>query len=168
MIKIDLSKCTGCRRCETACSFFHTGKINRNLSRIKVIQLYEKGIDGPVTCVQCKERYCLPCPVNALSIGSFGQIIVSPTVCILCGKCERECPIGAIEIFDGIVFVCDLCGGDPKCVKACTEGAITYIPDNEHLSLSEIKKETEDMTPDEKRDNYIKKLGAALRKKWVR
>ena len=167
MIKIDLSKCTGCRRCETACSFFHTGKINRNLSRIKVVQLYDTGIDGPVACVQCKERYCLSCPVNALSIGSLGEIKVSPTICILCGKCERECPIGAIEIFNETVFVCDLCGGDPKCVKACTEGAITCVT-NDSLSLSEIKKETENMTPDEKRYNYIKNLGTVLRKKWVK
>ncbi len=80
MIQIDLSKCTGCRRCETTCAFFHSGKVNRHLSRIRVLNLYESGIDGPVLCQQCQERYCLTCPDNALSIGASGEIVASPTL----------------------------------------------------------------------------------------
>lgn len=161
MIRVDLSRCTGCRRCETACAFFHTGKIDRNLSRIKVVQIYEKGIDGPVVCAQCEERYCMPCPVSALSIGSKGQIVVAPTICVLCGRCEKACPIGAIELRNDLVFVCDLCGGDPKCVEACTEGAITYTED-EGPSLGEIAKKAEPMNPSEKRYHYIKREGSGL------
>jgi len=58
MIRVDLSRCTGCRRCEAACAFFHTGRINPELARLKVVHLYETGIDGPVVCQQCEER-CL-------------------------------------------------------------------------------------------------------------
>ena len=67
MIQVDLYKCTGCRRCEAACAFFHTGRINPSLARIKVTLLYESGLDGPVVCQQCQERYCLKCPEEALT-----------------------------------------------------------------------------------------------------
>lgn len=165
---MDLFKCTGCKKCEVACAFFHTGKVGNRLARIKVLNLYELGIDGPVACVQCRERYCLVCPEGALTLGPSGQIIVSPTVCTLCEVCENACPIGAIEIFDEIVYVCDLCGGAPKCVEACTEGAITFSRGEKGPSLDAITKETNRMNPGQKREFYLKKLGAALREKWSR
>ncbi len=167
MIKVDLSKCTGCRRCEAACAFFHTGRINPLLARIKVIHLYESGIDGPVVCQQCLERYCLKCPENALSLGPQGEVICSPTVCNLCGVCEKACPIGAIEIFSEFVYVCDLCGGDPKCIPACTEGALRFDPDEkDRVSLAEVKKETQGQTPVQKREFFLRKTGRKLREGW--
>ena len=167
MINVDISKCTGCRRCEVACVFFHTGRINRHLARIKVLHLYESGIDGPIVCNQCKERYCMCCPVDALTIGPQGQIMVSPNACVLCGACEKACPIGAIEMFNDFVYVCDLCGGKPKCVEACTEGAVFYEEkDRIQPSLAEIKEQTKKLNPIQKRHFYLKNLGAELRKKW--
>jgi len=168
LIQVDLHKCTGCKKCEVTCAFFHTGKVSNRLSRIKVLNLYDWGIDGPVLCNQCEEKYCLKCPEEALSLGPMGQIIVSPTVCSLCGVCEKACPIGAIEIFDDIVYVCDLCGGKPKCVTACTEGAITFAAVDHGPSLKGIKKETNKMSPNQKRQYYLKKLGTVLREKWSR
>lgn len=171
MIDLDISRCTGCRRCETACAFYHTGRINRHLSRIKVVQIYSQGIDGPVLCRQCQERYCMSCPEDALTIGLEGQVICSPTVCTLCGVCEKACPVGAIEIFNKIVFVCDLCGGNPRCVEACTEGALIFKGGKEageSLSLADVKTKTKKLTPPEKREFYIRKLGTQLRKKWSR
>jgi Fe-S-cluster-containing hydrogenase component 2 len=168
LIEVDLRKCTGCRKCEVACSFFHTGKVSRRLARIRVLNLYETGIDGPVVCIQCEEKYCLKCPEDALSLGSMGQIVVSPTVCTLCGACEKACPIGAIEIYDGIVFVCDLCGGKPKCVEACTEEAVAFVKDKHGPFLRDVRKETRNMQPHQKRLHYLKKRGATLRKKWSR
>jgi Fe-S-cluster-containing hydrogenase component 2 len=128
------------------------------------MNLYETGTDGPVLCAQCEEHYCMHCPENAMGFGDQGQIIVSPTSCTSCGVCEKACPIGAIEIFNKLVFVCDLCGGKPKCVEACTEGAIVYDPDaTEHPSLAEINKETKKMNPSQKRRHYIQKLGSSVR-----
>jgi len=166
MIQIDMSKCTGCRRCETACAFFHTGRTSHRLSRIKVLNIYETGIDGPLVCCQCQERYCLGCPEKALSLGSLGQVISSPTLCLLCGTCEKGCPIGALEIFDGFVYVCDLCGGKPKCVEACTEKAIFLIDEKGKASLADIKSEAAGMNPSHKRRLYISKLGKDIRRKW--
>ncbi len=168
MIQVDLSKCTGCKKCEVACAFFHTGKISRHLARIKVLNLYEIGIDGPVVCIQCRERYCMVCPEEALTLGSRGQVMVSPTVCALCKVCEKACPIGAVEIFGGIVYVCDLCGGKPKCVEFCTEGAIRFVrEDREEPSLSAIRARTKKMSPDQKRQFYLRERGESLRKKWT-
>jgi carbon-monoxide dehydrogenase iron sulfur subunit len=167
MIAVDQTRCTGCRRCEVACAFFRTGRINRQKSRIKVLSLYEIGVDGPVLCCHCQERFCLSCPEKALAVGELGQVIASPTVCNLCGACERLCPIGAIEIFQDIVYVCDLCGGDPVCVKACTEGAITFDPkQRKNPSLLSISKQTKGMTPSQKRHAFHQSQAKTVRKKW--
>ena len=42
MIRIDAARCTGCRCCEAACAFHHTGSGGRVLSRIRVVNLYER------------------------------------------------------------------------------------------------------------------------------
>jgi len=109
----------------------------------------------------------MDCPSNALSIGSLGQVIASPTLCTLCAKCERNCPIGAIEVFNDIVYVCDLCGGSPRCVAACSEGALRFVPDEtETVALQKLKKKSKKMNPSEKRSLYIAELGKKLRDKW--
>lgn len=167
MLHIDIGRCTGCQRCEVACSFFHTGRVSRHLSRIKVLNLYETGVDFPAACVQCKERFCLSCPQNALSIGAYGQVVVSPTRCNLCGACEVNCPIGAMEIFKGFVYVCDLCGGSPKCVEACTEGAITWLKKSvETVSLAALKEKTKRKSPNQKREIYAELKGRNLQRIW--
>ncbi len=168
MIQVDINKCTGCRMCETTCTMYHTGKVNRNMARMNVVHLYQIGIDGPVVCLHCKERYCMDCPSNAITLGKQGQIIISPTLCTLCGKCERNCPIGAIQIFKKIVYVCDLCGGSPKCVEACTEEAIIYTPKSKQPSFANFKEEVKNMNPSEKQKHYIETLGRDARSKWRR
>ena len=169
MLEIDISKCTGCRRCEVACSFYHSGKVGRSISRIKVVHIYHQGIDGAVACRQCKERFCLPCPVKALQIGEMGQIVVSPTLCTLCGSCELRCPVGAIEIVQELVYVCDLCGGATKCVDACNQGAISFIRQNKKVqSLKAFKDEAVGLNPGQKRNLFIHHLGKKLRRAWRR
>ncbi len=167
MINIDIAKCTGCRMCETSCSFFHSGQTSRLKSRIKVVNIYETGIDGPVVCQQCKERYCMDCPVNAMSIGEKGQILISHTGCIQCNKCMMACPIGAIQLYEEIYHVCDLCGGRPKCVENCSERAITYSAlESESVSLEEYKKGSKSKNVSEKQANFVMLTGKSLRKKW--
>ena len=168
MITLDLAKCSGCSRCEVNCSFFHSGKIGRSGSRIKVVKIEGIGIDYPVVCQQCRERYCTKCPEKAIRVDSLGQVIVSPTLCTACGTCEILCPIGAMELFEEIPLVCDLCGGDPRCVKACTLGAIHYDQEvSGAISLKDFKKSSRGLHPEEKRLRYVMALSRGLRDRWV-
>ncbi|MCP4898356.1 MAG: 4Fe-4S dicluster domain-containing protein [bacterium] len=168
MIAVDLSKCTGCRRCEASCAFFHTGRVSNRLARIRVLNIYEIGVDAPIVCGQCKERYCVEsCPDTALTVGPLGQVYHSATRCNLCGVCEKSCPIGAIEVFNDYVYVCDLCGGDPKCVPACSEEAITWQrEDQPAISLEVFKKSSRKLNPSERRLAHAMRQAAALRKEW--
>jgi len=136
------------------------------MSRINVVNLFQIGIDGPVVCLQCKERYCLDCPSNAITLGKQGQVVISPTLCTLCGKCERNCPIGAIQIFNDIVYVCDLCGGTPKCVEACTEGVLSDIHESKESSLADFKEKVVNLNPSERQKEYMELLGKDVRDKW--
>ena len=168
MLNIDISRCSGCSRCEVNCSFYHTGSVGRSLSRIRVVKTEGTGIDFPVVCRQCAERYCTRCPQKAIEIGKLGQIIVSPTLCTSCGVCEKLCPIGAIQLSRGIPFVCDLCGGNPRCVQECTMGAITFDADvSGQVSLKEFQKEAKKLDPEAKRVRFAGERSRALRQEWL-
>ena len=168
MITLDLARCSGCSRCEVHCSFFHSGKIGRSGARIKVVKMEEIGVDYPVVCQQCAERYCTRCPEKAIQVDSLGQIIVSPTLCTACGTCEIMCPIGAIELYEEIPHVCDLCGGDPRCVKACTLDAIRFEPDlSGAVTLKDFKKGSRGLQAEEKRLRYALTLSRDLRDRWT-
>jgi carbon-monoxide dehydrogenase iron sulfur subunit len=167
VIKLDVTKCSGCRRCEVNCSFFHTGEVGRSRSRIKVVKIESRGIDVPVVCQQCLERYCARCPESAIAIGERGEIVVSRDRCTACGTCERLCPIGAIELLDGIPLVCDLCGGDPSCVRECNLGAVTFEPTIMGVvALGSLRKKTRKLSPEAKRVRFAEALTEDMRKEW--
>jgi Fe-S-cluster-containing hydrogenase component 2 len=129
----------------------------------------EIGIDSPVVCQHCRERYCVKCPESAIQVGPLGQIIVSPTLCTVCGTCEKLCPIGAIELYNEIPYVCDLCGGNPRCVKECNLGAIWFDPQaSETVSLEEFRKESRGLSPQKRRVSFVLKSTRALRDKWIK
>jgi len=117
--------CSGCRRCEVACSLQHEGKIWPEASRIRIFMLVP-GIEIPHLCAQCDDAPCIPnCPVNALSINKkTGAIMVDEKKCIACGSCIEACPGGVpiVHPEKKYALICDLCGGDPQCVKVCQEG----------------------------------------------
>ena len=168
MIVVDAAKCSGCSRCEVACSFFHSGKVGRAGARIKIVKMEQIGIDYPVVCQHCAERYCLKCPEHAIEIGPLGQVIISPTLCTACGLCETLCPIGAIELFEDIPYVCDLCGGDPVCVKACTLDAIRYEPENSQtVSLKPFKSKSRHLSPEQKRVRFASAQSEPIRETWL-
>jgi len=92
---IDVGKCTGCRQCELACSYEHTGEFNPARSRITVFDFHEKARFVPYTCTQCDQAWCMQvCPVGA---------ITNEVKCDLCGgdpACARACPTEAIVFTD--------------------------------------------------------------------
>ena len=59
-----------------------------------------------------------------------GAVVENTDLCIGCRMCTVACPLGGISINyeTGKSIKCDLCGGDPFCVKVCGYGALSYIP----------------------------------------
>ncbi|MGE5584338.1 MAG: TIGR04076 family protein [Bacillota bacterium] len=122
--------CAGCRACELICSFTHERKFSDLLSRIHVDKVDEDGIDRPLVCRQCGNARCVgACPNAALSRDPETRcVVVDETRCSGCGACAGACPFGAVAFHPEtrVPLICDLCGGDPECVKRCPTGAISY------------------------------------------
>ncbi|MDH5795225.1 MAG: 4Fe-4S dicluster domain-containing protein [Candidatus Bathyarchaeota archaeon] len=121
----DYLKCSGCRKCEIACSLFHEGKIWPEASRIRVFMLVP-GAEVPHFCAQCEDYPCVEaCPEDALSISKETEaVIIDRQKCTACGLCIKACPgrIPHIHPTDKYAVICDLCGGEPRCVEACRKG----------------------------------------------
>ena len=131
---VDYSKCSGCRTCEMVCSLRHDGICGPSYSRINIIKWELEGIYAPVVCQQCEERICVSvCPVKAIvQSPSTGLYRRDPKRCIGCLNCMMSCPFGAVSLSSvtGKAQSCDLCEGDPTCVKICPTGALGYEADD--------------------------------------
>jgi Fe-S-cluster-containing hydrogenase component 2 len=131
VLLVDVDKCTGCRTCELACSWVHEGVFNPLKSRISVVSWRKEGIDIPMVCQQCDTPLCRDvCPTGAISRDpETWAMVVDETKCIGCRMCIMACPFGGLSLHPekNVVVKCDLCGGDPACVKYCPVGALQYI-----------------------------------------
>lgn len=132
---IDPTACTGCRSCETVCSLQNSQECSPYKSRIRIIRDPENGVNIPVTCIHCEKPVCKSiCPTKAITRDeNTGIVKIDNETCIGCKLCVYVCPIGAPNYVaeEGITFKCNLCDGDPVCVKFCTRNAIRYVPASE-------------------------------------
>jgi Fe-S-cluster-containing dehydrogenase component len=129
-ISIDMDKCVGCMNCEYACSFIQNEDFARKDSNIRVNYYPETVTNITMTCMQCTEAWCLEvCPANAISRDEeTGVVKIDQDKCAGCKMCMLACPFGNIH-FNATKLVsqkCDLCGGDPNCVKFCISGALQF------------------------------------------
>mgnify|MGYP003335845868 CR=1 FL=1 len=157
---IDVSKCIGCKACQTAC--LEWNDLNQSIGSFEgsynnptdltpasftVMRFaeYENGDnlewlirkDG---CMHCEDPGCLKaCPSpGAIVQYSNGIVDFKQENCIGCGNCITGCPfnIPRISKKDSKAYKCTLCsdrvsvGLEPACVKTCPTGAITYIDAN--------------------------------------
>jgi len=132
---IDHEKCTGCRLCELVCAVKHDGMSNPARARIKVMKWEQEGIYVPISCQQCQDAPCMNiCPAKAISRDlELSRVTVDYDKCIGCRFCVAVCPFGAMSfnIIDRKVFKCDLCDGDPQCVRFCDRKAVDFVSPDE-------------------------------------
>ncbi|MEW5910407.1 MAG: 4Fe-4S dicluster domain-containing protein, partial [Thermodesulfobacteriota bacterium] len=107
--------------------------------RIRIIPRHLHGIYIPINCRQCEDAPCMTvCPREAISRDlNLGRIIIDYHRCISCRMCVSACPFGAMGYDHSRhrVFKCDLCNGDPQCVRFCFPGSLSYEkPENSNLS----------------------------------
>lgn len=133
VIKIEPFKCNGCRKCETACALKHAGNRKSALSRIHVMGsgLADDGFFVPSTCQQCTEPPCMvACPKNAIRRDSaLERVVIDTSLCVGCAMCVSACPTGSMAFAHdlGLPFKCELCDGDPECVRVCEKRALEYV-----------------------------------------
>jgi len=129
-VYVEQDRCLACRDCERVCFFKETigNGYQNNMIRI-FMDLDEREIYA-VTCLHCEDAPCMEiCTVEAIIRDpSTNAVVVDPSLCVGCEMCIAACPYGNIHFDDNrqVAVKCDLCGGDPKCVKNCMAGALKY------------------------------------------
>jgi Fe-S-cluster-containing hydrogenase component 2 len=127
---VSPEKCTGCRTCELACSYGKSDSFNPKDSAVSVLFFDDVGLQVPMMCMQCDTPHCMTvCTVNALSKDEkTGVVKYDSEKCIGCKMCVSACPFGNMTYSSRLkkVIKCDLCSGDPQCVKMCDYNAIEY------------------------------------------
>ena len=119
--------CGGCSTCHDVCEFVHEGAAG-----LRVMQHPLQGyVTELETCQQCPVPWCMEaCLFGAISINpDTGARVIDQTKCTGCGECAEACPFSmpAPVPTKNMYFKCDLCGGEPKCVKYCPWGALTLV-----------------------------------------
>lgn len=129
---VDCDRCTYCGLCIMVCSFKHEGEFNPSKARLTVDRAIPEGMMVPNVCWQCDSPAPCEsaCAMNAIRrIEDTGALVIDYERCSDCGVCSISCPYDNIRISSdtGQKIKCDLCGGDPECVKYCAYAALTFV-----------------------------------------
>jgi len=128
-ILFDPKKCTGCGTCEMVCSLRNVSQIAPVSASMEIIRDQEKNNNFAIFCQHCREPLCVEaCPTRAIEKGEDGIVRINKVFCVACGLCTMACPEAAPlkDSRTGEINKCDLCEGDPQCVKYCPAGALTF------------------------------------------
>lgn len=124
-VKTIPENCSGCLMCEIVCSFYHWNAFNKYKAGIRI---EKKSVRDDIQRVCSHGNLCNFECVEACKFDAMKKknhiVYVDYENCIGCGACERACPLNAVWIHEKKAYKCDLCGGDPQCVKYCSQNAI--------------------------------------------
>jgi Fe-S-cluster-containing hydrogenase component 2 len=122
---VERRRCTGCNSCVFACSLYHEGVVRPSTARMHVLR-HQGIVDVPIICWHCPDAPCVQaCPAapKAITRDPEANVVkfVDENLCITCGSCIDACPPKFLRPHPdtGRPIFCDLCDGDPQCVKAC-------------------------------------------------
>ena len=148
-ILVDVTKCTGCEKCVTACieknhlnlekSYFDRETSREGLSADRLLSIIkiESGRFARYSCMNCIDPACVSaCIVGGISKTKEGPVIYDPDKCIGCRYCMLACPfhIPRYEWNKTKPFMkkCNMCYDKiienklPACVEACPQKAIIF------------------------------------------
>lgn len=133
MIMIHPDRCVGCKSCVAACAFAHEGSQRPEASRVHVYTFPWEGVSVPMLCQHCSDAACITvCPTGAMHRNDVtAQVELDASRCIRCRMCTMACPFGntVYDSFTDSILKCDVCQGDPSCVKVCPSDALEYVDD---------------------------------------
>jgi len=134
-VKIEYGKCPpDCVVCEEAC----LKAKGRGEARIRTVHASLAGFNGAMMCNQCSQPSCIEmCPTLAI-VKSLddGVVRIDEEKCVGCGLCTLGCSYGGVHYHREAKksFKCDMCDGDPACIKACPQDVLKFIDYPEALS----------------------------------
>ena len=140
------AKCSGCGRCEAACTIANDGDVHPFMARLHVHEAVPFGANGPAddflhgdglfglwgfapeTCKQCQDPACAKgCPVQAISVDpDTKNRVVDESKCVGCGACVANCPWHMPRI-DEEKKKSTKCIGCGACVAGCPNSAIRMV-----------------------------------------
>ena len=126
-IKVDLSKCNGCRACEKACAAFHAtpkySSHNPARSRIKVVIDERNDQWVPIRASGYTQAEC----------SGRNRYVIEGKEYSECAFCPASCPSRDWfkEPDSGLPLKCDMCEDvppleAPMCVQICARDCLTY------------------------------------------
>lgn len=125
-LKFISDNCIGCKLCQLACTGVKDANFNPSQARLSVTSYYSRDqlcVTGRVCtlCGVCVEA----CPADAISL-TGNALHYNFELCTSCNICVETCPEKVIVACSEGVAICDLCGGEPNCVKWCPHQALVY------------------------------------------
>lgn len=132
-----------------------------NWTYIEKVEVDGVSLNIPRRCMHCDNPPCANlCPFSVMDKTAEGAVTINPDGCMGGAKCrsvcswdipQRQAGVGLYMkvapglIGGGVMYKCDMCadliaeGGQPTCVSACPNGAMTFGPKAEMLAAAEAR-----------------------------
>ena len=135
-VTFDSNRCNLCGVCSAACSLVKTGRFDFSLTRIRIETAGSRVPLRAAICRHCDEPACVTACMRGIidRDAETGLVTRRHDGCFRCAACAVSCPAGACVQDEALnaFTACDLCGGDPLCVKVCLSGALRFEDDAEN------------------------------------